>query len=128
MGVESQKIYCGVFSAPEAVYRLHRGEVMQRQEEIAPGMPAAFGGAPLPASASDADRRLALADWLGSAANPRTSRAAVNRIWQAHFRRGLVASPNDLGFHGGQPSHPELLDWLASEYVEHGWRRNISTA
>jgi hypothetical protein len=66
-------------------------------------------------------RRAALAKWLGSAENPFTTRVIVNRIWQHHFGRGLVATPSDFGHLGDTPSHPELLDWLARYFVEHNW-------
>ncbi len=65
--------------------------------------------------------RAALADWIASPANPLTARVMVNRIWQHHFGRGLVATPSDFGTHGQAPTHPELLDWLASEFVARGW-------
>jgi hypothetical protein len=63
-----------------------------------------------------------LADWLVDENNPLTPRVWANRIWQKHFGRGLVDTPSDFGFMGNQPSHPELLDWLAGQLVENGWR------
>jgi hypothetical protein len=116
-------VFAGIFAAPDTIYRLHRGEVMQRREAIAPATPASVGTpVALAAEAPDAERRLALADWLGSATNPLVARVMVNRIWQHHFGRGLVNSPNDFGFNGGRPAHAALLDWLATEFVAHEWR------
>ena len=66
-------------------------------------------------------RRAALAEWLIDPANPLVSRVIVNRVWQHHFGRGLVATPNDFGVLGDRPSHPQLLDWLATDFVENGW-------
>jgi mono/diheme cytochrome c family protein len=68
-----------------------------------------------------AGRRLALANWIASPTNPLTARVIVNRVWQQHFGRGLVATPNNFGKMGKRPTHPELLDWLAVWFVEHGW-------
>ncbi|MEZ6040055.1 MAG: PSD1 and planctomycete cytochrome C domain-containing protein [Planctomycetaceae bacterium] len=66
-------------------------------------------------------RRLGLARWIADPANPLTTRSIVNRIWQGHFGVGLAANPNNFGAKGARPSHPELLDFLASDFVEHGW-------
>jgi hypothetical protein len=71
--------------------------------------------------APEADRRRRFADWLADPRNPLPARVLVNRIWGFHFGQGLVSTPSDLGRSGSKPSHPELLDWLASEFISHGW-------
>ena len=72
--------------------------------------------------ATEAERRLALADWIASPDNPLPARVMVNRVWHYHFGQGIVRTPSDFGYNGDRPSHPELLDWLASEYQAGGWR------
>ncbi len=79
-------------------------------------------GYELPADAPEASRRLALADWIVSSDNPLTPRVLANRVWQYHFGTGLVDTPSDFGSMGGQPSHRQLLDWLAAQVHESGWR------
>jgi mono/diheme cytochrome c family protein len=98
-------------------FRHHRGEFLQPKEQVAPGVPSILP--PLPKHA--APDRLALAKWLVSGANPLTSRVIMNRHWEAFFGRGLVRTTEDFGFQGELPSHPELLDWLAVEFVKQGW-------
>ncbi len=114
--------YAGRFVAPGETFRLHRGDPMQRKEPVTPGGLKTFGrGWSLPGNASDADRRVALAKWITDPANPLTARVLVNRIWHYHFGTGIVDTPSDFGINGGRPTHPELLDWLASEFVASGW-------
>ncbi|MFM9960627.1 MAG: PSD1 and planctomycete cytochrome C domain-containing protein [Planctomycetaceae bacterium] len=98
---------------PRPTHRHHRGEYLQPKELVAAGSLSALP--PLPANSS-ADR-LALANWLVSPNNPLTARVTVNRHWAAFFGRGLVRTQEDFGFQGALPSHPELLDWLATEFV-----------
>ena len=69
----------------------------------------------------ESQRRLRLAQWISDAKNPLTARVIVNRIWHYHFGVGIVDSPSDFGINGGEPSHPKLLDWLASEFKGSGW-------
>jgi hypothetical protein len=95
-------------------------------EEIAPGILSVLDEGPLtyqtPSTSSNTTgRRTALAEWLGSKDNPLTPRVMVNRLWQYHFGRGLVESSSDFGRLGQPPSHPELLDYLASQFVHGGW-------
>ena len=108
-------------------YLLLRGEYGARGPEIAPAFPAVLCSGektalakPI-ASERSTGRRRALADWLVEPGHPLTSRVIVNRIWGHHFGRGLVATPSDFGVMGAEPTHPELLNWLASEFVARGW-------
>ena len=104
---------------PGTVHILRRGEVDSPIRVATPSLPAVLpDGAPLSAGKH---RRAALANWLTSPKNPLTARVWVNRVWQWHFGQGLVRTSNDFGLQGEAPSHPELLDWLASEFIESGW-------
>lgn len=101
-----------------------RGDPRTPQEEVSSGVPAILTDAALPPAtptAGSTGRRRQLADWLTQPQNPLTARVMANRIWQHHFGDGLVSSENDFGVMGDSPSHPELLDWLASEFVAGGW-------
>ena len=101
---------------PGPTYLRVRGSWDRPGIEVRPGTPAA-----LPGTADAKPSRLDLAQWLFSDSNPLTARVAVNRIWQEYFGRGLVATSDDFGKQGEDPSHPELLDWLASEFRDSGW-------
>ena len=104
---------------PGVVQVLRRGEVEMPLREAAPALPAVLpGGGPLLAVKL---RRAELAKWLTAPGNPLTARVLVNRIWQWNFGQGLVRTANDFGHQGEAPSHPELLDWLASELIASGW-------
>ena len=114
--------YAGTFQTPGPTHRLHRGDPLQPREAVGPGGIAVFGGKlQLDAKASERDRRVALADWIAHRDNPLTARVLVNRLWQHHFGTGIVATPSDFGINGVRPSHPELLDWLAAEFIDSGW-------
>jgi len=80
-----------------------------------------------PADGRTSGRRRALAEWLGSTENPLTARVIVNRIWHLHFGRGIVATLDNFGKMGEKPTHPELLDWLAVEFMNRGWSINRCT-
>ncbi len=112
--------YAGTFSQPGPTHRLHRGDPMLPREAVAPGVLALFQPVALPADAPEQQRRLQLARWITSPEHPLTARVLVNRVWQHQFGTGLVSTPNDFGKNGARPSHPELLDWLASEFVARG--------
>ena len=106
-------------------YLLKRGDYKKRGKEVQPGFLEIFDPAPAeitpPPGANTTGRRSALAKWLVQPDNPLTARVIVNRLWQHHFGRGIVASANDFGEIGDRPTHPELLDWLATEFIAQGW-------
>ena len=106
---------------PPETYVLTRGDFLHPDREhgaLALGVPASLNIAESKPAFSN---RLDLAQWLVSQDNPLTARVTVNRIWARYFGRGLVETENDFGFQGSPPSHPELLDWLAAEFMESGW-------
>jgi mono/diheme cytochrome c family protein len=116
-------MYAGRFTPPERIHRLHRGDPMQQREEVAAAGLSSFGPRmQLALDAPEAQRRLALAQWITDPRHPLTARVLVNRLWQYHFGTGLVSTPSDFGRNGARPSHPELLDWLASDFVAGGWK------
>ena len=116
-----QMVYAGAFRKPDTTRVLRRGDPEQPGEEVSPAIPAVFGTTLPNPPATEQERRLALARWISSTDNPLTARVMVNRIWQHHFGEGLVQTPNDFGVNGTSPSHPELLDWLAAEFMSSGW-------
>lgn len=115
------KAWVANFSKPGATHRLHRGDPMAKREEVPPDALQVIGSLDLAMDTPEQTRRLALADWIASEKNPLTARVAVNRLWQYVFGTGIVDTPSDLGTNGTLPTHPELLDWLADDFVKHGW-------
>ncbi|MDA7881524.1 DUF1553 domain-containing protein [Akkermansiaceae bacterium] len=115
------KAWVANFSRPGATHRLYRGDPMAKREEVPPDALEVIGSLGLAMDAPEADRRLALAEWIARADNPLTARVAVNRLWQFVFGTGIVDTPSDFGTNGALPTHPELLDWLASDFVAQGW-------
>ncbi len=100
-----------------AMHLRHRGEYLQPKEVVKPGVPEFLPPLPIGAPAN----RLTLARWIVSPENPLTARVTVNRQWGAFFGRGIVRTTQDFGSQGDPPSHPELLDWLAVEFMKRGW-------
>ncbi|HYZ87065.1 MAG TPA: DUF1553 domain-containing protein, partial [Bryobacteraceae bacterium] len=111
-------------SAP-ATHILKGGVWENPQQEVQPGFLTMLDPNPAeikpPAGLDSTGRRSALARWLTDPANPLSARVMVNRIWHHHFGQGIVGTPNDFGLIGQRPTHPELLDWLADEFVRSGW-------
>jgi hypothetical protein len=113
----------GTDAAPQFLYR--GGDHDRPLEEVSPGFPAAItpghAAARITPTATSSGRRTALADWIASGDNPLTVRVYVNRIWERLFSQGIVATLSDFGKAGQRPTHPELLDYLAANFVEQGW-------
>jgi hypothetical protein len=109
---------------PLEIHRLKRGELSKPMEEVPPALPAVFTVDQRlfdPASVPADQRRSVFARWLVSKQNPLPARVLVNRVWAWHFGKGIVRTPSDFGSQGERPTHPELLDWLARDFSEHGW-------
>ena len=123
-------IWClfDVTTRPSATRLLRRGNYETPGEEVAPGVPAVLEDAARPVRFDrppgewTTGRRLALARWLTDPKHPLTARVIANRIWQYHFGTGLVSTPDDFGLRGAPPVNPELLDWLAADLIDGGWR------
>ncbi len=113
--------YAGAFSQPGPTRRLYRGDPTTPRETVSPAAIKSLTPLNLAADSPERDRRLAVAKWIADKDNPLTARVIVNRLWQFHFGAGIVDTPSDFGGNGTAPSHPELLDWLASELVASDW-------
>ena len=120
-------VYSGKLMPPEETFRLHRGDPMQKREPVVPTGLASFGSPwRLDSNTAEAQRRVQLANWINDPDNPLAARVIVNRLWHYHFSTGLVETPSDFGLNGGKPTHPELLDWLATELLEDADRNPLS--
>jgi len=117
--------YVGHRQQPEPTRLLKRGDVKSPGDVVRPGGLSAIsplsGDFGLEPDAPEAERRRRFALWLTDPANPLTARVMANRVWHWHFGRGIVSTPSDLGMAGAKPTHPELLDWLASQLIQSGW-------
>lgn len=127
VGLEMALCVTEASKTPPPTYVLLRGSPHAQGDQVEPAFlsilsPPAPIISPQPHDVQSSGRRLALANWIASKDNQLTARVMVNRIWQHHFGRGLVRSANNFGFQGTPPTHPELLDWLASEFVRNGWK------
>lgn len=114
-------------SVAPSTFLLHRGQIENKTGLVQPRVPSAFAGAdqslpnePKPGQKTTL-RRLSLAQWMTGPGQAQVARVLVNRVWQQHFDRGIVATANNFGDLGDDPSHPELLDWLADDFIKHGW-------
>lgn len=123
--VQPGKVYAAVSHEPGVMHLLKRGSVAAPAGVVSPGGIKAIQGVNgelgLAADSSDRDRRIRFADWVTSSKNPLFARVIVNRVWHYHFGRGLINTPNDFGFNGGNCSHPALLDWLACRLIQENW-------
>ncbi len=126
--VPAEKVLVVSEAGPKApdMFLLQRGNISTPGDKVEPGFPLCASGGPAtvpdpPAGSTTTGRRTALANWLSAPTNPLTARVMVNRLWQNHFGHGLVRTPNDFGLTGARPTHPELLDWLANEFISQGW-------
>ncbi len=127
LGIANVLGWTDITNQPSPLRLLKNGERDQAQQEVAPGTLSMITDlsrdfAPVDSNVKTTQRRLRLAEWIIDPANPLTARVIVNRLWLHYFGQGLVRTPNNFGFTGEQPTHPELLDWLATELMDNSWR------
>lgn len=122
-----QLAFAGKFREPDEIHLLNRGDPEQPGVVVLPEFPSVFSDrvklidVVKSIGPSEQARRVALAEWIARADNPLTARVMVNRVWQGHFGKGLVETSSDFGHSGTAPTHPELLDWLTSHFIQSGW-------
>ncbi len=115
-------IFAGKLIEPTTMHVMHRGSPISPRAEVAPmGLEVLEGDFGMDSDTPGPERRIAFADWLTRPENPLTARVMANRLWYHVFGTGIVTTPGDFGFAGGTPSHPELLDWLAADFVDGDW-------
>jgi len=120
-GISVRQMVMKELAEPPQTFVLQRGDFLHPDLEhgpLTPGVPAAINRE---SDSATLTSRLDLARWLVSRQNPLTARVTVNRVWAKYFGRGLVETENDFGYQSAPPTHPELLDWLAADFMEHGW-------
>ncbi len=121
---ESAKVYAVLPRPPRPIHVLRRGDVLRKGELVQTGglslMPRIDPAFAIAKPNEEGNRRAALSDWITDSRNVLTWRSIVNRVWQYHFGRGIVDTPNDFGMNGSRPTHPELLDWLAIQFRDNG--------
>ena len=115
------KAWVAKFEKPGKTHRLYRGDPMAKREVVAPDTLKILGSLKMNEDEDEQQRRFKLAQSIVSKKNPLTARVMVNRLWQFVFGVGIVDTPSDLGANGTDPTHPQLLDWLASEFMQNDW-------
>src|SRR5260370_18506911 len=115
-----QSAYAVAEGAPHNAPVLLRGDPNQRGDEVARRFLKILGAQELPRNCKSSGR-MQLAEWIADPKNPLTARVMANRLWQYHFEKGIVATPSDYGKRGNPPTHPDLLDYLATRFIESGW-------
>ncbi|MEC9096495.1 MAG: DUF1553 domain-containing protein, partial [Planctomycetota bacterium] len=115
------QLYVGKLHSPRTTYLMRGGDPQKQGPVVSPGFLEVLSDMEPASPNEDFGRRLALANAIGSKSNPLTARVISNRIWQHYFGTGIVDTPSDFGLNGGSPTHPELLDWLATYLMDHDW-------